>query len=344
MNKNTPTFRQSTNEKRFNERTVGEKKAQNRPHFERDSRENKPFRDKNKGGARPFKGQERFTEVPQIRETVMDNARGTGNVKVMVKSSQQTVAPKKTGPLSPRAPEKIKKNRAEEMKLCGENACLALFQQRPESIVRVWTTVEIAHRVGDLFSYLAANKKAYHVVDQAELALVSGTEHHGGICMLVKKRRPFTLEGYLDIPRKQDTLVLLDRVKNAHNVGGIIRTCAFYGVRGVIIDDAELLASASAARVAEGGMEYIHPLQTDNIDKALEKLRQAGYQIVHLSDNRQAKPLNKLQFADKTVLVLSETNSAHAQDEAVNLSYANPLKSGLNVAVAAGILLAKRCQ
>ena len=45
---------------------------------------------------------------------------------------------KKTGALSPRAPEKIKKNRAEEMKVYGENACLELFAERPESIVRVW--------------------------------------------------------------------------------------------------------------------------------------------------------------------------------------------------------------
>lgn len=72
------------------------------------------------------------------------------------------------------------------MKVYGENACLELFAERPESIVRVWATVQMAHRIGEIFSYLAANKKAYHVVDSDELSLVSGTEHHGGICMLVK--------------------------------------------------------------------------------------------------------------------------------------------------------------
>ena len=49
----------------------------------------------------------------------------------------------------------------------------------------------MAHRIGEIFSYLAANKKVYHVVDSEELSLVSGTEHHGGICMLVKKQRTF---------------------------------------------------------------------------------------------------------------------------------------------------------
>ncbi|PMC21501.1 tRNA/rRNA methyltransferase YfiF, partial [Klebsiella aerogenes] len=31
-------------------------------------------------------------------------------------------------------------------------------------------------------------RKAYHVVDEAELAKASGTEHHGGVCFLIKKR------------------------------------------------------------------------------------------------------------------------------------------------------------
>lgn len=74
------------------------------------------------------------------------------------------------------------------MKVYGENACLALFQQRPGSIVRLWATVQMAHKIGDICSYLATNKKVYHIVDNDEMLKVSGTEHHGGICMLVKKR------------------------------------------------------------------------------------------------------------------------------------------------------------
>lgn len=259
-------------------------------------------------------------------------------------TSTEPVTKKKTGPLSPRAPEKIKKNRAEEMKIYGENACLSCFMQRPESIVRVWTTVEVAHRVGELFSYLAAHKKVYHVVSSQELELVSGSEHHGGICMLVKKARPFTLSGYLDIERQQDCLLLLDQIKNPQNIGGIIRSCAFYGVKGVVVEDADMLNSAAAARVAEGGMEYVRALQAQSAGQALMQLRQAGYQIVHLSLDKTATNIAQLDLASKLVFVLTETNSLELfqdGDIQLNLSYANPLKNGLNVAVATGVLLAK---
>ena len=190
------------------------------------------------------------------------------------------------------------------MKVYGENACLELFAERPESIVRVWATVQMAHRIGEIFSYLAANKKVYHVVDSDELSLVSGTEHHGGICMLVKKQRTFSLQGYLDVPRQEDCLVVLDQVNNAQNLGGVVRTCAFYGIKNVVTNQVEQL---------------------------------------YVSTNKQGVALEQLKFAAKVALVLSEGSTddiREKEDVNVRLSLSNPLKTGLNIAVNTGILLA----
>ena len=266
-----------------------------------------------------------------------------GAVQISVKG-QGEKAEKKTGPLSPRAPEKIRNNRATEMKVYGENACHTLFAQRPEAIVRLWATVEGAKKAGALLSYLAEQKKAYHVVDSEEMERVTGTEHHGGICLLVKKSALFSLEGYMQIPRQRDCLVLLDGVNNAQNVGGIVRTCAFYGVKGVIVESNDTLNSSNAARVAEGGLEFVHALETKHKQIALSQLRNAGYQIVHLTCQKQAPALAKTALAAKVVFVLSEVVSSeieYPEDTNVQLSFANPLNSGLNVAVNAGVLLAQ---
>ncbi len=272
------------------------------------------------------------------------NASGTGTVKISVwgSGSNNGEKVKKTGALSPRAPEKIKKNRSEEMKIYGENACITLFQQRPESIIRLWATVEGAKKLGEMTSYLAKSKKAYHVVDRAEMERVTGTEHHGEMCLLVKKATAMTLEGYLQIRRHKDCLVLLDNVNNAQNIGGVIRTCAFYGVKGIIVENADSLNSSAAARVAEGGLEFIHSLETKHKQIALAQLRQAGYQIVHLTRNKQTKSLAKTRLSEKVVFVLSEILAAeveYQEDTTVSLSFANPLNSGLNVAVSAGVVL-----
>ena len=323
-------------ERRFDDRRNNETCEGNRPHFDKKWNDRKP--------SRGFQQQE--VREQKIAELSLNKANDeSGSVKVTVKSTgvSYKAKEKKTGALSPRAPEKIKKNRAEEMKVYGENACLELFAERPESIVRVWATVQMAHRIGEIFSYLAANKKVYHVVDSDELSLVSGTEHHGGICMLVKKQRTFSLQGYLDVPRQEDCLVVLDQVNNAQNLGGVVRTCAFYGIKNVVTNQVEQLYAPAAMRVAEGGMEHIRILETESTEIALEALRKASYQIIHVSTNKQGVALEQLKFADKVALVLSEGSTddiREKQDVNVRLSLSNPLKTGLNIAVNTGILLA----
>lgn len=327
FNTNTPRFK-----------TVEEKRQ---PKFNRDhERQDRPAKD------RKFSAQtDRLrAEKPNYDIYPKEGRKATGEGSVQISVKGGHIKEKKTGPLSPRAPEKIRNNRATEMKIYGENACYTLFQQRPEAIVRLWATVEGAKKAGDLLSYLADQKKAYHVVDSAEMERVTGTEHHGGICLLVKKASPFSLEGYLQIPRKQDCLVLLDGVNNAQNIGGIVRTCAFYGVKGVIVESFDTLNSSAAARVAEGGLEFVHALETKHKQIALTQLRNAGYQIVHLTRQKQAKSLAKTELNAKVVFVLSEIVSSEVEyneDTNVQLSFANPLNSGLNVAVNAGILLAQ---
>ena len=339
--KRKPSFQ--TSGKSFQERCVGEKRHQNRPRFDdksRDSRDEKFRAPRDKEVAKE-------TKITQLSLSRAPSKYGESRqVQVTVKSTGTVykTKEKKTGALSPRAPEKIKKNRAEEMKVYGENASLALFVERPESIVRLWATVQMSHKIGEVLSYLAENKKAYHVVDSEELARVSGTEHHGGICLLVKKQRTFTLQGYLNIPREEDCLVLLDNVNNAQNIGGVLRTCAYFGVKNIVADNVENLYSAASMRVAEGGAEYVRVLEADYADTALAQLRQAGYQIVHVSHNKQGDSLDKVRLKNKVVFVLSEGSTeslAEKQDTQVRLTLASPIKNGLNIAVNAGVLLAK---
>ena len=67
-------------------------------------------------------------------------------------------------------PEVLRRQRAEETRVYGENACQALFQSRPEAIVRAWFIQSVTPRFKEALRWMAANRKAYHVVDEAELA------------------------------------------------------------------------------------------------------------------------------------------------------------------------------
>ncbi|WP_279716292.1 TrmH family RNA methyltransferase [Chelonobacter oris] len=325
----------SASGERRERREDGGRQEFRQPRERRDNRERGDNRDRREKRDSPNTG---YVWGEREMDAVKAGKHSEGSVKVMIKG--EVKGEKKTGALSPRAPEKIRNNRNEEMKVYGEAACLALFRQRPDSIVRLWVTVEVSHRIGKIMSYLANAKKTYHVVDSAELELVSGSDHHGGICMLVKKATPMNLDAYLKTAKLQDCVLVLDGINNAHNLGGIIRTAAYYGVKGIVCESADKFYSA-AARVAEGGMEHIYALESRSSDSAIEQLNAAGYQVIALTANKQAQPLNKTVLRDKVAFVLAETVSTDVRPsaEAVVLSFDNPLNSGLNVAVNAGILL-----
>lgn len=180
-------------------------------------------------------------------------------------------------------PEVLRRQRAEETRVYGENACQALFQSRPECIVRAWFIQSVTPRFKEALRWMAANRKAYHVVDDAELTKASGTEHHGGVCFLIKKRNGTTVQQWVSQADADDCVLALEDVGNPHNLGAMMRSCAHFGVKGVLLQDAALLESGAAIRTAEGGAEHVQPITGDSVLEALEQFRNAGYTIVTTS-------------------------------------------------------------
>ena len=99
----------------------------------------------------------------------------------------------------------------------------------------------VTPRFRETLRWLAANRKAYHVVDDAELAKASGTEHHGGVCF-IKKRMGMPVAEWLQQAQSKDCVLALEDVSNPHNLGGIMRSC---GVKGLLVNDASLLRGRS---------------------------------------------------------------------------------------------------
>lgn len=245
-------------------------------------------------------------------------------------------------------PEQLRRQRTEETRVYGENACQALFVSRPEAIVRAWFVQSVTPRFREALRWMAANRKAYHVVDEAELVKVSGTEHHGGVCFLIKKRRGLQAENYLRqvASQKKDCVIALDDIGNPHNLGGIMRTGAHFGVNGVIVQDAAQLESGAAVRTAEGGAEHIQAIDADGFTSVFDTFRRAGYIVVSLSTRKGAQSLNCTVLPKKMVLVLEAENGAladsplHQGDIAVSISGTGNVDN-INISVATGIMLAE---
>lgn len=232
----------------------------------------------------------------------------------------------------------------DESKVYGDNACRVLFSQRPDAVIRLYISQQLAPKFADVMKYLASEKKAYHIVDDTELEKVAASQHHGGIVMLVKRKPIVSIASYLSNTKtRQDCLLALDGVGNPHNLGAIARTCAHFGVTGIVMREPQLLQSGAALRTAEGGGEFISPLGCDDMPLALQLCKQAGYSLVTTSSHG-GQSLYKTALPPKVVIVFGEEMFgvskavANTADIALQIPGSGKVES-LNVSVAASLIV-----
>ncbi len=234
-----------------------------------------------------------------------------------------------------------------ELTLCGLPAVQARFARDPGSVKRLFFDEATSRKLGAMCKALAAEKKVYRCVSPAELEKISGTRHHGGVVCVV--RAPA-----LDTPRPKDVaawaarrepLVLLDRVGNAHNLGAIARSAAFFGVSNIVIphSPSAALPGEAAHRVAEGGLEHLTIWRAPTLPTFITVLRAAGYEVLGAA-TRGGAPLKRGAGAKPVALVMGNEEHGLAPEVAracsglVTLAGSGKVES-LNVSVAAAVLL-----
>ena len=169
----------------------------------------------------------------------------------------------------------------DELRYLGRNACLALFQNRPQDIIRVYVQRAHAAEFKPLLDFCASNHKSYHQVEAEDLERLTDSVHHQGICVVAKARRFDSEKFFFNQLGAHRTLVLyLDGVGNPHNLGAVLRTAAHFGVHHVCVP-AEALSRISPAiyRTAEGAAEVVSIVRVDDPEKFLDRLQSQGFHL-----------------------------------------------------------------
>lgn len=234
-----------------------------------------------------------------------------------------------------------------ELTLCGLPAVQARFSRDPESIKRLFFDELTSRKLGVMCKALAAGKKVYRCVTPAELEKIAGTVHHGGVVCVV--RAPALTA---PLPREvaawaaaREPLVLLDRIGNAHNLGAIARTAAFFGVSNIVIPfhPSAALPGEAAHRVAEGGLEHVSIWRVPTLPTFIAALRVAGYEVLGAA-TRGGTPVARGGRAKPLALVVGNEEQGLAPEVAkacsglVTLVGSGKVES-LNVSVASAVLM-----
>jgi TrmH RNA methyltransferase len=229
----------------------------------------------------------------------------------------------------------------------GLHAALAVAEHRPESIRRVFFHRDRRVAVGPLLKACAHNRGPYREVPSEDLERLCGGSHHEGVVVFTYALPLLSIGQLLKRVGPSPLLIALDGVGNPHNLGAIIRSAAWFGADGVIFSGQPGQGTLNGAtlRVAQGGAEVVPACGSTDLGPVLRAVARAGIAVLGAD---QSAPPDAWQEGPRRPVCLVLGNegvglSPTTRDALTGLIAipGSGAVESLNVAVAAGVLMAK---
>lgn len=189
---------------------------------------------------------------------------------------------------------------------------------------------------------LDREKIKYEIVTKAKLDGLTRNGNHQGLVAEVYEYKTYEVEEMLK--EKDGLIIVLDGLKDPHNLGAIIRTCECAGVDGIIYKKHNSVhLNDTVAKVASGALEYVKVAEVTNLVNTLKKLKEHNYWIV--GTDGSAKDLyDKIDYNMNTVIVIGSEGEGISRlvKEECDFMVKMPMKgkiNSLNASVAAGIMI-----
>ena len=195
----------------------------------------------------------------------------------------------------------------------------------------------------DLRGLLDARAPAVWVLDDAAIEELVGFPFHRG--WLAAAKRPLLDDGasWLENAR---TILAIDGVGDAENLGSLVRTARALGADGLLLGErAGDVFSRRSVRVSMGGVFDLPITRSVHLADDLRRLRDAqGLQVLAALASDDAQSPQSLALGERCALVVGSESDGIAADvlAVADARVSIPMARGadsLNVAVAAGILL-----
>lgn len=182
-------------------------------------------------------------------------------------------------------------------------------------------------------------------VERQKLNAITDGGNHQGVLAYVS---PYDYADMADIIQKAEdkanaTILLLDEISDPHNLGSILRSAEAFGVEGVVIPKRRSAAlSATVAKTAVGALEHVPVARVNNLNQAIEELKDKGYWIIGADMTGEA--LGGADLKGKIAVILGSEGFGIARltkekcDKLVKIPMVGKLSS-LNVSVAASVIL-----
>lgn len=188
-----------------------------------------------------------------------------------------------------------------ESRLYGIHAVEAALKNPARKIVRLHVTENAERRLAEAVGSLP---QPIERVSPRDLDRVLGpdTVHQGAML----ETEPLPEPSFADLARAAANrpLIVLDQVTDPHNVGAILRSAAVFGASGLVMTRRHSPPLGGVlAKSASGALELVPVALVNNLARALEDLKAAGFTIVGLEGSADSA-LEEMDWSRPTALVM----------------------------------------
>ena len=144
---------------------------------------------------------------------------------------------------------------------------------------------------------------------------------------------------------EKDVIVALDHITDTRNLGAILRSAAFFGVKRIVVpNDRQAPITQGTISTCQGALAFTTAYSVVNLKRTLKSLKSQGYWVV--GADMGGEPLERYASKfEKVVLVMGSEDKGlskgvhDACDVIVSIQGTAPSVESLNVSVASGILI-----
>ena len=148
--------------------------------------------------------------------------------------------------------------------------------------------------------------KKITILNQKEFKnLYGGEKSTQGIVLKTNDFERPSLQQFVKNENVNDKSVLLalDQITDPQNIGSIMRSCALFNCKGIILakDNAPDL-TPSLYKAASGAAEIVNYFRVTNLKRSISELKKYGYWAYGFDSSEDSKSLN-INFTKKSILV-----------------------------------------
>jgi len=236
----------------------------------------------------------------------------------------------------------VKAKQPGRLMVYGWHACKAAFHNPHRKIYRLFLTNE-----QDSKALLGDAKVSFPVesVEKRFLQHLLGPDAvHQGVACEVAPLPTLPLSSLQENKEENQVVVCLDQVTDPHNVGAILRSCAAFGAKALIVTERHApMETATLLKAASGAFEQVPLIRVVNLAQALQELQSWGFWTCGFAEDAP-QPLNNANLKGKIALVLGSEGEGLRRLTRENLDFlvclpTQPQFTTLNVSIAAAISL-----